>query len=96
LFIWCTFSLPSVYLTVKNFSPSIASTSRRQLNLALSSQTHPFHILDGSPYPLLTALFLFIMLVPLTFSLHDSSLFPISVTEGTLTGLTLFLVTIFA
>jgi heme/copper-type cytochrome/quinol oxidase subunit 3 len=36
------------------------------------------------------------MLVPLTFSLHDSSLFPISVTEGTLTGLTLFLVTIFA
>lgn len=38
------------------------------------SQKHPFHILDASPYPLLVSVFLFTLLVPLTFSLHSMSL----------------------
>lgn len=39
------------------------------------SQRHPFHILDASPFPFLTGLFLLSLLVPLTFSLHGVDLF---------------------
>jgi len=38
------------------------------------SQQHPFHILDASPFPFLTGLFLATLLVPLTFSLHGVDL----------------------
>jgi len=39
------------------------------------SQQHPFHILDASPFPFLTGLFLATLLVPLTFALHGVDLF---------------------
>jgi len=41
---------------------------------AFRSQQHPFHILDASPFPFLTGLFLATLLIPLTFSLHGVSL----------------------
>lgn len=39
-------------------------------SVVFQSQKHPFHILDVSPFPALTGLFLFTLLTPLTFSLH--------------------------
>jgi len=40
----------------------------------IKSQKHPFHILDASPFPFLTGLFLATLLVPLTFSMHGVDL----------------------
>lgn len=51
----------------------LASTSLKtttSANTIFKSQKHPFHILDASPYPFLTGLFLATLLLPLTFSMH--------------------------
>lgn len=45
------------------------------------SQKHPFHILDASPFPFLTGLFLLTLLTPLTFSLHGVDVFGLPLTE---------------
>lgn len=46
----------------------------KNLNLECSRQKHPFHILDASPFPFLVSLFLFTLLVPVTFYLHGVEL----------------------
>lgn len=38
--------------------------------MLFQSQKHPFHILSPSPYPILTAFFLFSWLVPQVYYLH--------------------------
>ena len=54
----------------------MTSTNQSQTpsSTLLKSQQHPFHILDASPFPFLTGLFLATLLIPLTFSLHGVSL----------------------
>lgn len=46
----------------------------KNLTLECSRQKHPFHILDSSPFPFLVSIFLFTLLVPLTFYLHGVQL----------------------
>jgi hypothetical protein len=50
----------------------LANKKTELLRLRFKSQKHPFHILPGSPFPLLTGLSLFAMLVPLTQYLHST------------------------
>jgi len=51
--------------TLKVTNPSVT---------AFKSQQHPFHILDASPFPFLTGLFLATLLVPLTPPTHVADL----------------------
>jgi len=42
--------------------------------LRCQSQKHTFHILDSSPYPFLVSVFLFSLLIPVTFYMHGINL----------------------
>jgi hypothetical protein len=55
-------------------TPSLLYMTPTNLTLECSRQKHPFHILDSSPFPFLVSIFLFTLLVPLTFYLHGVQL----------------------
>ena len=66
----------AVALTAVKHAPRTQVTSMQPTNLTLecSRQKHPFHILDSSPFPFLVSLFLFTLLVPVTFYFHGVEL----------------------
>ena len=64
-------------ITIKTYgAPFTQVTSMQPKNLTLecSRQKHPFHILDSTPFPFLVSLFLFTLLVPVTFYFHGVEL----------------------
>lgn len=74
----CSGSSPGLLhgLRSKHTAPFTQVTSMQPKNLTLecSRQKHPFHILDSSPFPFLVSLFLFTLLVPVTFYFHGVEL----------------------